>query len=253
MAAGPGPAQAEVVDSVASFEIEVYRVFKSFGPLPVLRGVNLQVRSGERLLLVGANGSGKTTLIKIMATLSRPSAGRVLMHGFDTQDEADRVRANIGVLSHQTYLYGELTVLENLRFYAQMYGVPDADTRITELLRLVALDAWGDAQVRTLSRGMQQRVALARAVLHHPPILLLDEPDTGLDQRAADVLGDLLATVAAEGRTVVLTSHNLERGLALADRVAVLAGGKIVFEAARDELDAGDLQVAYRNATGVAG
>ncbi len=247
------PAAAPGVGARPSYEIEVYRVFKSFGPLPVLRGVTLQVEPGQRLLLVGANGSGKTTLIKIMATLSRPTAGRVLMHGYDTQEEAARVRSSLGVLSHQTYLYGELTVLENLRFYGRMYGVPDVDGRAGELLRLVSLQNWGEAQVRTLSRGMQQRVALARALLHQPPILLLDEPDTGLDQRAADVLGDLLATVAAEGRTVVLTSHNLERGLALADRAALLAGGKIVFEASRDELHAGDLQVAYSNATRVAG
>ncbi len=253
MTAGPLAADTRVEDGLGPYEIEVYRVFKSFGPLPVLRGVTLQVRPGERLLLVGANGSGKTTLIKVMATLSRPTAGRVLMHGFDTQEESGKVRACIGVLSHQTYLYGELTVLENLRFYAKMYGVADAEARIAELLRLVALENWGDAYVRTLSRGMQQRVALARAVLHHPPILLLDEPDTGLDQRAADVLGDLLSTVAAEGRTVVLTSHNLERGLALADRVAVLAGGRIAYEADGDRIDAGDLQVAYRNATGSAG
>jgi heme ABC exporter ATP-binding subunit CcmA len=233
--------------------VEVERLFKSFGHLAVLRGLDLRVRAGERLLLVGPNGSGKTTLLKILATLLRPNGGRARVCGFDVRRDAADVRRCVGVLSHQTYLYGELTALENLTFYADMYAVPNRDRRARDLLRQVGLERRAKTQVRTLSRGMQQRLAVARALLHRPAVLLLDEPDTGLDQRAAAVLGDLLSAASAEGSTVVLTSHNLERGLALADRVAVLTGGRITFEAAKEELHAGDLERVYHRVAGTAG
>ncbi len=237
----------------AAAAIEVDRLHKTFGHLAVLRGLDLRVRSGERLLLVGPNGSGKTTLLKILATLIRPSGGRVRVCGFDVRRDAAAVRRCVGVLSHQTYLYGELTALENLSFYRDMYGISNGHQRLPDLLRQVGLERRAHVQVRTLSRGMQQRLALARALLHRPPVLLLDEPDTGLDQKAAAMLGDLLSAVAAEGRTTVLTSHNLERGLALADRVAVLAGGRITFEAAKEELHAGDLEKVYHRLARAAG
>ena len=220
---------------------------KTYSALPVLRGLNLAVAKGERLLLLGQNGSGKTTLLKILATLVRPTAGRALVQGWDVVEERAQVRSCIGLLSHQTYLYGELTVLENLRFYGEMYGLDRRDDEFRQRLSDVGMDAWRHAQVRTLSRGMQQRVALVRALLHSPPVLLLDEPDTGLDQRAAAVLGELVAAIAAEGRTVLLTSHNLERGLSLADRVAVLKSGRIVLESERDGFRPADLEAIYRS------
>jgi len=140
--------------------IEAVGLRKSFGPLSVLRGVDLEVLPGERVLLVGPNGVGKTTLIKILATLLRPTAGHTRVAGFDSVLEADMVRRCVGLVSHQTFLYGELTVGENLAFYARMYGVEDGD-RCRELLSLVGLSGRADKQTRTLSRGMQQRLALA--------------------------------------------------------------------------------------------
>lgn len=239
--------------SASGGAIEVERLFKTFGHVAVLRGLNLRVRQGERLLLVGPNGSGKTTLLKIMATLLRPSGGRVRVHGLDVRRDAATVRRHVGFLSHQTYLYGELTALENLAFHSDLHGVPDGNRRVQRVLDQVGLARRAHVQVRTLSRGMQQRLALARVLLHRPSVLLLDEPDTGLDQRAAAALGHLLSVATAEGCTTVLTSHNLDRGLALADRVAVLTGGRITFEAAKEELNAGDLEKAYLRLARAAG
>lgn len=243
--AGPG---GQAVPRVR--DIQVLGLWKTFGSLAALRGVNLAVGPGERLAIVGPNGSGKSTLVRVVATLLRPSAGTVRLAGLDVQSHAAEVRQLVGVVCHQTFLYGELTALENLDFYGRLYGLPYPGDRARHLLRWVGLEAHADVPGRDLSRGMQQRLALARALLHEPPILLLDEPDTGLDQRWTVFLVDLLAEAAREGRTVLLTTHDLERTLDLADRLAVLNGGRVVFTAKRDELDAGSLKEAYLRHTG---
>ena len=244
-AAGPG-GQA----SPGGLNIQVLGLWKTFGSLAALRDVNLNVGPGERLAIVGPNGSGKSTLVKVVATLLRPSAGTVRLAGLDVQSQALEVRRLIGVVCHQTFLYSELTALENLEFYGRLYGLPQPSDRAHELLGSVGLEPHADVPGRDLSRGMQQRLALARALLHEPPILLLDEPDTGLDQRWTAFLVDLLAEVAREGRTVLLTTHDLERTLDMADRLAVLNGGRVVFTAKRDELDVGSLKEAYLRHTG---
>ncbi len=230
--------------------IEVRGLWKTFGSTEALRGVNLTLSRGERLAIVGPNGSGKSTLVKVVATLLRPSAGMVRLAGLDVQAHALETRRLVGVVCHQTFLYGELTALENLEFYGRLYGLPHPSDRARQLLRRVGLEAHADVPGHDLSRGMQQRVALARALLHEPPILLLDEPDTGLDQRWTAFLVDLLAEAAQQRRTILLTTHDLERALDLADRLAVLNRGKVVFTAKRDELDAGSLKEAYLRHTG---
>jgi len=233
-----------------AWDVEARGLWKSFDSVAVLRGLNLRVAAGQRVVIVGPNGSGKTTLFKILATLVRPSAGEARVAGFDIRSQTGEVRRNVGVLCHQTYLYGELTCRENLLFYARMYGVADPHQRSREMMRLVGLERQADTLVRSLSRGMQQRLALARAIIHDPLVLMLDEPDTGLDQRWAGVLRDLVAERAAQGGTTLLTTHNLERSLDLADRVAVLNGGRIVFSARRDDLDVGSFKEAYSRHTG---
>jgi len=248
-ATATAPAAADVGGNGA-WDVEVRGLWKSFDSAPVLRGLNLRVAAGQRAVIVGPNGSGKTTLFKILSTLLRPSAGAARVAGFDIRSHTSEVRRNVGVLCHQTYLYGELTCQENLLFYARMYGVADPLQRSREMLRLVGLEGQADTLVRSLSRGMQQRLALARAIIHEPLVLLLDEPDTGLDQRWAGVLRDLVAERAAQGGTTLLTTHNLERSLDLADRVAVLNGGRIVFSARRDDLDVGSFKEAYSRHTG---
>jgi heme exporter protein A len=225
--------------------IEVRDLVKAFGRRVVLRGVGLRVEAGEFLTLVGPNGAGKTTLIRILATLSRPTAGQVFIHDFDLAGNAGEIRRYLGVVSHQTLLYDELTAGENLEFYGRMYDLPASPARIEEVLELVGLAYRRDDPVRTLSRGMQQRLAIARAILHDPPILLLDEPDTGLDQQATARLQELLTTVGLGERTVLMTTHNLERGLAMGDRVAILARGRIVYQAERDALDGAVFQEIY--------
>jgi heme exporter protein A len=226
--------------------IEIRGLIKAFGSRAVLKGVDLDVAQGEFLTLVGPNGAGKTTLMNVVSTLGKPTGGRVRVAGYDVADGAPEARRQIGLVSHKTLLYDDLSAVENLRFYARMYDVPDAGARMETMLRQVGL--WGRQHdpVRTYSRGMQQRLAIARALLHDPPVLLLDEPDTGLDQHAAVMLGDLLRQAGALRRTVLMTTHNLERGLELGDRVAILAGGRIAFQAAKSELDAAGFRDAYQ-------
>jgi heme exporter protein A len=229
--------------------IQVKGLVKSFGPTTALRGVNLSVPDGQFVTLVGPNGAGKTTLLRILATLSRPTMGNVEVAGRELPTGAVDARRSIGLVSHQTLLYGDLSAEENLRFYGRMYDVADLDARIAEVLEMVGLVHRRRDPVRTFSRGMQQRLAIARAVLHRPSLMLLDEPYTGLDQDAAARLEAVMSSVGTEGRTVVMTTHDLERGLAVADRVAILAKGRVVFEANRSELNTAAFLDAYRQYT----
>jgi len=229
--------------------IEVKSLVKSFGPTTALRGVNLSVPDGQFVTLVGPNGAGKTTLLRILATLSRPTLGQVKIAGHELPKGAADARRNIGLVSHQTLLYGDISAEENLRFYGRMYDVSGLDRRITEVLETVGLAQRRRDPVRTFSRGMQQRLAIARAVLHRPALMLLDEPYTGLDQDAAARLEAVMSSVGTEGRTVVMTTHDLERGLAVADRVVILAKGRVVFEAQRSELNTAAFLEAYRQYT----
>lgn len=217
--------------------IETRALAKMFGPKPVLRGVDLDIAPGEFVALMGPNGAGKTTLLRILATLSRPTLGHVRVAGYPLPEGASRVRQRLGVVSHHTLLYGDLSAEENLQFYARMYGLHQPATRMDEVLRQVGLYARRRDLVRTFSRGMQQRLAIARAVLPDPEVMLFDEPYTGLDPEASATLDGVLREVAAKGRTVLMTTHDLARGLALADRVLILARGVISFSAKRGEVD----------------
>ncbi len=229
-------------------------VTKTFGQFAVLKEVNLCLRQGEFVSLLGPNGAGKTTLMRILAMLARPSGGSVEIAGIPLSEARPSIRSLVGVISHLTYLYEDLTASENLMFYGQLYGLEGSSltARVQDLLATVGLERRADQRVRYFSRGMQQRLSLARAVLHRPPVLLLDEPDTGLDRQAAEMLAQLLDEPAAGGipRSVLMTTHNLERGLAMSDRVVVLAGGRIVREAVSSELDAGSVQNWYYSALG---
>jgi heme exporter protein A len=225
--------------------IKIQKLVKAFGHRVVLRGVDLTIQEGDFITLMGANGAGKTTLMHIIATLSRPTAGRLAIAGYDLADSANELRRFIGLVSHKTLLYDDLTADQNLRFYARMYDVSGPAERIELVLNQVGL--WGRRHdpVRTYSRGMQQRLAIARAILHNPPILLLDEPDTGLDQHAADMLAELLRAVDVSQRTILMTTHNLERGLALGERIVILARGKIAYDALRQDVSVAEVREQY--------
>ncbi len=222
--------------------ISIQHLQKRFSYTWVLRDVNLEVGAGEFVALFGPNGAGKTTLLRILATLGTPSGGRVSVNGLDVQRDAARVRRLIGYVAHQPMLYPDLSASENLLFFARLYDVANARARVDALLHQVNLFSRCDDTVRTFSRGMTQRLAIARALLPDPPILLLDEPDDGLDPQAAEQLSSYLG----ETRTTLMSTHSLARGLALADRVALLARGSITYESSTRNLSVGELEAHYR-------
>ena len=228
--------------------IEVKKLVKRFGMKPVLRGLDFTVQPGEFVALLGPNGAGKTTFLRILSSLSRPSLGEVKVAGYYLPKQAAQVRARLGVVSHMPLLYGDLTAEENLEFYARMYGIADYKPRITEVLDMVGLVSRRRDLVRTFSRGMQQRLAIGRAVLHDPEVMLFDEPYTGLDQDASSMLDEVLRSVAAQGRTVVMTSHDLARAEDLATRFDVLSRGVIVASTARGSFGDGNLLTFYKQA-----
>lgn len=228
--------------------IEVKKLVKRFGLKTVLRGVDFQVQPGEFVALLGPNGAGKTTFLRILASLSRPSMGIVDIAGYSLPKQAAAVRARLGVVSHLPLLYEDLTAEENLTFYARMYGIQNASARITEVLEMVGLEARRRDLVRTFSRGMQQRLAIGRAVLHDPDVMLFDEPYTGLDQDASSMLDGVLQTVAGQGRTVVMTSHDLARAEDLATRFDILSRGVIAASSTREGLGKGNLLTFYKQA-----
>ena len=234
--------------------IQLRGLTKSFGQQVALRGVNLTVAEGEFLTLFGPNGAGKTTLIRIVASLARPTSGSVRLWGTDLASggrASISLRRRIGLISHNPLLYGDLTPDENLRFFARMYDLPDAGARIDAALEQVGLTARRRDPVRTFSRGMVQRLAIARATLcvHDPAIMLLDEPYTGLDLQAADMLRAVLQRLAASKRTVILTTHNLEQGLETCDRAAILHRGKVAWEGERAGLNLAGMKEIYRSVT----
>jgi heme exporter protein A len=226
--------------------IQVRKLVKRFGLKTVLHGMDFEVQEGEFVALLGPNGAGKTTFLRILASLSRPALGEVRIAGYRLPGQAAAVRRILGVVSHQPLLYGDLTAEENLQFYGRMYGVPDLEHRVAEVLELVGLASRRRDLVRTFSRGMQQRLAIGRAVLHDPEVMLFDEPHTGLDQDACMMLDSVLREVAARGRTVVMTSHDLVRAADLASRFDVLSRGQIVASAGRGEMEPDQLLAFYR-------
>ncbi len=226
--------------------IEVHNLYKRFGLKTVLRGLDFKVEQGEFVALLGPNGAGKTTLLRILSSLSRQSHGDVIVAGYRLPHQAASVRRRLGVVSHLPLLYGDLTAEENLRFYARMYGLQAIPARILEVLELVGLAQRRRDLVRTFSRGMQQRLAIGRAVLHDPEVMLFDEPHTGLDQDACSMLDTVLKEVAARGRTVVMTSHDLSRTADLASRFDVLSRGVIAASVQRSEIEPDQLLAFYR-------
>ena len=222
---------------MARTAIDARGVCKSFGPIRVLRGLDLSVAEGERYVLFGSNGTGKTTLIRVLSGLLRPEAGTVRLLGGEVGPRSLQNRTRIGLMSHETFLYKDLTALENLEFYGRLYSVEHAGHRAKRLLKQVRLYHRAYDRVGSLSRGMMQRLSLARALLHDPELLLMDEPYTGLDVRGQSMLGRLLPELSESGKTVFMITHDLERGLDIASRMGVLSKGKIALEAAAAERD----------------
>ena len=189
--------------------------------------MDLTLGWGQFLVLFGANGVGKSTLLRILSTQSRTDAGKALVAGHDLRLNPQAVRSRVGVVAHQTFLYDDLTARENLIYYGRLFGLKDPEQRTDEALAKLDMDRRSGQRLRSLSHGMQKRVAIARAILHQPPILLLDEPESGLDRGSVEVLRELLQEWAASGRTVVMTTHATELGFSWTGQVGLLAEGKL--------------------------
>ncbi len=226
--------------------VEVNHLRKQFGRRKILDGVDLRVFRGDFLTIFGSNGAGKTTLLRILSTLILPSSGQVKIAGFDIKEESEQVRSRIGLISHNPYLYPDLTAYENLRFYGKLFAVTELEGRISDLLELVELEHRKFDLVRTFSCGMQQRLSIARALLHEAPILFMDEPYSGLDARATEILDKVLIGLKGKDCTFILTTHDLLKGLEMCGRIAILTKGTIGYQARRDQIDAKLFPDTYR-------
>jgi heme ABC exporter ATP-binding subunit CcmA len=226
--------------------LEILGVKKSFGMKPILRDINLSINAGERMALLGANGAGKTTLLRILAGLSRPGAGKITIDGLDLIQQTREIRRKVGFVAHQPYLYDDLTSLENLLFFARMYAIEQPQTRAEKLLQRVGLRKKARERASSLSRGQLQRLALARALLHAPSLLLLDEPDTGLDQEGLEVLSTLLQEHREQGGTILFTTHDLEVAVQRSDQIAMLHNGRVAYQKATSSLEQESIRQAYQ-------
>lgn len=230
--------------------IKLEGVEKSFGSVRALTGIDLEIPRGTFLAVFGPNGAGKTTLIRILAAIWRPTSGTVSVEGHSTSTSPHEVRSAIGVISHDPYLYENLTALENLLFFGRMHGVDEYEKRALSLIDYVGLATRSHDTVRTFSRGMKQRLAVARALVHSPSVLLLDEPYTGLDQNGAAIFTQMLEEQKDMGRTIVLTTHNVEEGLGLSDSVLILNSGRVVFQGDSRAMSGQEFKEIYREKVG---
>jgi heme exporter protein A len=233
-----------LTEDAVPLEIEVEGLRKTFGRREVLKGLSFSLERGGFLSIFGPNGAGKTTTLRVLATLLTASAGKVKVAGHDVRDDPMPVRSTIGLISHTPMLYPDLTADENLRFYADMYGIEDREARIDGLLERLELSHRRHDVVRTYSKGMKQRLAIARAILHRPRVLLLDEPHSGLDPRAVDILDGLLMEIRDE-HTFVMVTHNIAKGLDWGTELMIIEAGRIVYEHAAG-VDHDSFSAVYR-------
>jgi len=227
--------------------IEIKQLIKTYGLQPVLRNLDLTVERGQFVALLGPNGSGKSTLLRILAALAKPTSGQVTVGGWQLPHEAFAVRHQLGVVSHLPLLYDTLSAEENLRFFAKLYDIPEAqqEARVKDVLEQVGLIYRARDRVRTFSRGMLQRLTIGRAIIHDPAILLFDEPFTGLDQQAGTILDTLLKDQHAQGRTILMTTHDIPRGHMLASHIAIIRKGKIGYWGATADISPTDVVNLY--------
>ena len=226
--------------------LEAQGLARSYGPIRAVDDISFSLGEGELLTLLGPNGAGKTTLLGMLGGALRPQAGEIRFRGEPRNLGETAWRREIGVLSHRTFLYSPLSARENLDFYGRLYGLAGLAERVDSRLEEVGLTPHRDRRVRDFSRGMRQRLALARTLLHDPSLVLLDEPFTGLDVHASALLRDVLGRLKDGRRTVVLVTHSLSDGLALADRVAIQVEGRFAFLGARSEIPTGEEEAFYR-------
>ena len=230
--------------------IETSKLTKSFGSRKAVDNISISVPEGAFLSIFGPNGAGKTTLLRILATLTRATSGSATLLGHDIKEDADKVRGCIGMISHNSMLYPDLTAIENLLLTARLYGVEDPMARVLEMLDAVELKHRQLDTVRTFSRGMTQRLSIARALIHDPQVVFLDEPYSGLDPHAVEIFDGLLAQVR-KGRTFCMVSHDLQKGFALCTHALVMAKGRVVAFDEKEQLDFEAFTSTYRETVGM--
>ncbi len=233
--------------------IKATNLSKKIGAKMILRGIDLHIPKNQFITVFGPNGAGKSTLLKILSLLMKPSTGEIIINGIDAKKDPTIISKQLGVISHQTFLYENLTAWENLQFYGRMYDVPHLRDRIYEVLQQVGLEFSLQDPVRTFSRGMQQRLAIARAILHNPAILFLDEPYTGLDPHAIQILNGVLAGLSNADRTIFMVTHNFEEGLDITDRVLFVVKGSIVYDGDNTAFTRDELKQLYLQKAGEVG
>jgi heme ABC exporter ATP-binding subunit CcmA len=224
--------------------LEVRNVTKFFGDLAALKEVTLGIHCGESAFLYGPNGAGKTTLLRMLASLARPSSGEILFDGRNIEQDGAGAKAAIGFVSHATFLYGELTVRENLKFFGSLFGLSDLEKRIDAALEMFDMHTRENVFARDLSRGLQQRASLARAFLHDPDFVILDEPFTGLDHESVNKLEEILLRLPDQGKALLFSTHDFEQGAALANRLIALKAGRVRYN--------GPLNIAPFKSLGIA-
>jgi heme exporter protein A len=230
--------------------LEVRDLSRTFGARRALDGVSFELPRGAFLSIFGPNGAGKTTMLKVLSTLTNPSKGSARVVGCDVVEDAVQLREKIGFISHNPLLYPDLTAEENLEFFAELYCIDNPKERVRELLSAVELDHRRFDAVGGFSRGMTQRLSIARALLHNPEVIFLDEPYSGLDPHAMDILDSLIASIRAE-HTFVMISHDLQKGLELCSHALILAKGKVVLFDEREAIDPDAFAATYRATVGM--
>jgi len=234
-----------VVSQAPQLAVKAEALVKNFGETAVLRGLDIELPTGEVTVLLGANGAGKSTLLRVLSMLTQIDSGSISMFGADIAKNGPATRALTGSVLHSPMLYADMTVRENLMFFAEMYRLQNIAERVAETTAQVGIEPRLDHRVRTLSHGFQKRVALARSLMHNPELLLLDEPESGLDNLSVARLGRIIDDYRSSGRTVIMTTHIVEHALELADRAIVLNYGKVGLNSAFPSRDKDEILAAY--------
>ena len=230
--------------------IETKKLSKVFGNRKAVDDVTISVPKGAFLSIFGPNGAGKTTLLRVLSTLSRATSGTATLMGVDLKEDPDRARDHIGLISHNSMLYPDLTAEQNLMIYARLYGVVEPEARVLDLLEAVELKHRRLDVVRTFSRGMTQRLSIASALVHDPDVVFLDEPYSGLDPHAVEIFDELIEQ-QREGRTFVMVSHDLQKGFAMCTHALVLAKGRVVAFDEKGAFDFDEFSALYRSTVGM--
>lgn len=238
------------MEAVVEPAIKTKKLSKVFGNRRAVDNVSIEVPRGAFLSIFGPNGAGKTTLLRVLSTLSRATSGEATLMGVDLKDEPDKARDHIGLISHNSMLYPDLTAEQNLLIYARLYGVENPEARVLELLEAVELKHRRLDVVRTFSRGMTQRLSIARALIHDPDVVFLDEPYSGLDPHAVEIFDELIEQ-QREGRTFIMVSHDLQKGFAMCTHALVLAKGKVVAFDEKGAFDFDEFSALYRSTVGM--